>query len=122
MTDAPAGAAGSGKPKGAELPRVVMYSKWGCGYCMWAQRLLDGKGVTVEHINVTFRPAAYREMVQRSGGRTSAPQIFIADRHVGGYRELVDLDASGALDRMLAGAGVTAAAAHDAQPGGGETA
>lgn len=78
-----------------------MYSKWGCGYCMWAQRLLGKKGVTVEHINVTFRPTSYREMVQRSGGRTSAPQIFIDGYHVGGYRELVDLDDSGRLDEML---------------------
>lgn len=78
-----------------------MYSKWGCGYCMWAQRLLEKKGVAVEHINVTFRPTSYREMVRRSGGRTSAPQIFIDGYHVGGYRELVDLDDSGRLDEML---------------------
>lgn len=78
-----------------------MYSKWGCGFCMLAQRLLDRKGVEVEHINVTFRPGAYREMVQRTDGRTAAPQIFIGDHHVGGYRELVDLDASGKLDVLL---------------------
>lgn len=81
---------------------VVMYSKWGCGYCMWARRLLEAKGVEVEHVNVTFRPSAFREMVQRSGGRTSAPQIFIGDIHVGGYRELVDLDDRGKLDELLA--------------------
>ena len=83
------------------MSRVVMYSKWGCGYCMWAQRQLSRKGVEVEHINVTFRPSAFREMVQRSGGRTSAPQIFIGDYHVGGYRELVDLDERGKLDPLL---------------------
>ncbi len=79
-----------------------MFSKWGCGYCMWAQRLLAAKGVEVEHVNVTFRPASYREMVRRSGGRTSAPQIFIGETHVGGYRELVDMDESGKLDELLA--------------------
>jgi glutaredoxin 3 len=79
-----------------------MYSKWGCGYCMRAQRLLSATGVVVEHINVTFRPASYREMVRRSGGRTSAPQIFIGERHVGGYRELVDMDERGELDVLLA--------------------
>jgi glutaredoxin 3 len=78
-----------------------MYSKWGCGYCMWAQRLLSAKGVEVEHINVTFRPASYREMVQRSGGRRTAPQIFIGDYYVGGYRELVELDQRGKLDELL---------------------
>ena len=78
-----------------------MYSKWGCGYCMWAKHLLSQKGVEVEHINVTFRPERFREMVQRSGGLTSAPQIFIGDFHVGGYRELVDLDADGRLEAIL---------------------
>jgi|TARA_B100002003_G_C13760084_1_gene377755 glutaredoxin 3 len=68
---------------------------------MWAKRLLNQKGVEVEHINVTFRPTSFREMVQRSGGRTTAPQIFIGDHHVGGYRELVDLDAIGQLDALL---------------------
>jgi len=87
------------------MSSVVMYSKWGCGYCMWAQRLLGKKGVEVEHVNVTFRPTAYREMVQRAGGRGTAPQIFIGDYHVGGYRELLDLDASGKLDLLLEEAG-----------------
>jgi glutaredoxin 3 len=68
---------------------------------MWARRLLEGKGVEVEHVNVTFRPAAFREMVQRSGGRTSAPQIFVGNYHVGGYRELVELDERGKLDDLL---------------------
>jgi glutaredoxin 3 len=66
---------------------------------------LANKDVEVEHINVTFRPANFREMVQRSGGRTTAPQIFIGDHHVGGYRELVDLDAGGRLDLLLEEAG-----------------
>lgn len=78
-----------------------MYSKWGCGSCLWAQRLLEKKGVAVEHINVSFRREHFREMVQRSGGRTSAPQIFIGDHHVGGYWELVELDRRGGLDALL---------------------
>ncbi len=83
------------------MSRVVMYSKWGCGDCMGARRLLAQKGVEREHVNVTFRPTSFREMVQRSGGHTTAPQIFIGDHHVGGYRELVDMDASGRLDLLL---------------------
>jgi len=86
--------------------RVVMYGKWGCGYCMWARRLLRAKGVAVEDILVTFRPSNFREMVQRSQGRTTAPQIFVGDYHVGGYRELVDLDARGKLDPLLEQAGM----------------
>jgi glutaredoxin 3 len=93
-----------------------MYSKWGCGYCMWAQRLLRAKGVEVEHINVTFRPASYREMVERSGGRTSAPQIFVGDTHVGGYRELVDLDESGKLDELLRSAAPESSTADTPTP------
>ncbi len=93
---------------GLTMGSVVMYSKWGCGYCMWARRLLARKGVEVKHINVTFRPTSFREMVQRSGGQTTAPQIFIGDHHVGGYRELVDLDAGGELDLLLEEAGALA--------------
>ncbi|MGD8330109.1 MAG: glutaredoxin 3 [Acidobacteriota bacterium] len=85
----------------SHAPKVVMYSKWGCGFCSLAQRLLEKKGVAIEHINVTFHPEAYRDMLQRTHGRTAAPQIFIGDYHIGGYRELVDLDASGKLDALL---------------------
>lgn len=81
---------------------VTIYSKWGCGYCMWARRLLARKGVDWEEIHVTFRPSKFEEMVKRSGGRTTAPQVFIGDYHVGGYRELVDLDSRGKLDELLA--------------------
>ena len=88
------------------MSRVTVYGKWGCGYCMWARRLLAQKGVVWDDVPVTFRPANFRQMVQRSGGQTTAPQIFIGDYHVGGYRELVDLDARGKLDELLAEAGV----------------
>ena len=81
---------------------VTIYSKWGCGYCMWARRLLARRDIDWEEIHVTFRPGNFEEMVRRSGGRTTAPQIFIGDYHVGGYRELVDLDARGKLDELLA--------------------
>ena len=82
-------------------PRVTMYTKWGCGYCMWARRLLESKGLDVEQVSVTFKPKKFREMLQRSGGRKTAPQIFIDDFHVGGYRELVDFDRGGHLDALL---------------------
>ena len=82
-----------------------MYTKWGCGYCMWAKRLLKEKGVEVEPISVTFKPRNFQEMRQRSGGLMTAPQIFIGDHHVGGYRELMDLERCGKLDALLAAAG-----------------
>jgi len=71
---------------------------------MWARRLLGRRGIEWEEVHVTFRPANFREMVQRSGGRTTAPQIFFGDDHVGGYRELVDLDEAGKLRGLLAAA------------------
>ena len=82
-----------------------MYTKWCCGYCMWAKRLLSEKGVELELISVTFKPHKFQEMRQRSGGLMTAPQIFIGDHHVGGYRELVDLERSGKLDALLVTAG-----------------
>lgn len=94
-------------------PRVVMYTKWGCGYCMLAQRLLAAKGIEVEHINVTFQPANFREMVARSGGRVTAPQIFIGGHHVGGYRELVELDRRDELGRLLEAVSAELAPARD---------
>ena len=95
---------------------VTIYSKWGCGYCVWARRLLDRRGIEWEEVHVTFRPANFQEMVQRSGGRTTAPQIFVGDYHVGGYRELVDLDEAGKLPGLLA-----AAANERSAPAGGVT-
>ena len=89
---------------------ATIYGKWGCGYCMWARRLLDRRGIEWEEIHVTFRPANFQEMVRRSGGRTTAPQIFFGDYHVGGYRELVDLDEAGKLAGLLAAAEAECAA------------
>lgn len=68
---------------------------------MWARRLLRARGIEWDEIPVTFRPLRFREMVERSGGRTAAPQIFIGDVHVGGFAELVELDANGRLRELL---------------------
>jgi glutaredoxin 3 len=67
-----------------------------------AKRLLAAKGYEWQEIDVEDEPARRREMVERSGGRTTVPQIWIADRHVGGFDDLSRLDASGELDRLLA--------------------
>lgn len=83
------------------MPAVTIYTKFACGYCISAKRLLASKGVDFEEIKVTLRPKSLREMVDRSGGRFTAPQIFIGDRHVGGYRELAALEAQGELDELL---------------------
>ena len=87
---------------GAARPRVVMYVTDWCPYCARARRLLEEKGVQIEEIDVDARPGARAEMIERSGGRSSVPQIFVGDTHVGGSDDLHALAASGGLDRLLA--------------------
>ena len=77
-----------------------MYSKSWCPYCRMAKRLLAAKGQTWDEIDVEEQPERRREMVERSG-RTTVPQIWIGDQHIGGFDELSQLDASGELDRLL---------------------
>ena len=86
------------------MSSVVIYSSMLCPYCWRAKSLLKDKGVAFEEIDVLAKPARRPEMVERAGGRTSVPQIFIDGRHIGGSDELVALDRSGELDRLLGGA------------------
>lgn len=82
---------------------VVMYSTDWCGYCERARALLTRKGVAVREIKVDADAAQRAVMLERSGGRRTVPQIFIGERHVGGYDDLAALDRSGELDRLLVG-------------------
>jgi len=82
------------------MASVRLYSTRFCGYCRMAERLLAQKGVTAEKILVDQDPARRAEMVQLTG-RTSVPQIFVGDEHVGGFMELAQLDRDGRLDAML---------------------
>ena len=83
------------------MPRVSMYCTAVCPYCVAAERLLMGKGVAdIEKIRVDLEPARRAEMMERSGRRT-VPQIYIDDRHVGGFEDLAALDAAGGLDPLL---------------------
>jgi len=84
-----------------DAPDIVMYSSSWCGYCACARALLEGKGVAFREIKVDEDPADRAAMLERSGGRRTVPQIFIADRHVGGFDELYALDRSGELDTLL---------------------
>ena len=85
------------------MPRVEIYTKAFCGYCARAKRLLDVKGVEYEEYDITFGGAKRAEMLQRAQGRTTVPQIFIDDRHVGGSDDLHALERNGQLDPMLNG-------------------
>lgn len=83
------------------MARVEIYSTMLCPYCARAKGLLQKKGVAFENIDVMADTAKRDEMVERSGGRTTVPQIFIDGRHVGGSDELYALDRAGKLDAML---------------------
>lgn len=81
--------------------KVVMYATGHCPYCIHAERLLRAKGVEqIDKIRVDSDPPRRMEMVQRTGRRT-VPQIFIGERHVGGFDDLVALDREGGLDPLL---------------------
>ena len=83
------------------MARVQVYLTAGCGYCRAALRLLEEKGVTgIEAVRVDLEPARRAEMRARSG-RTSVPQIWIGERHVGGFSELHALERAGELDALL---------------------
>ena len=82
--------------------RVVVYSQPFCGYCSAAKRLLTLKGAAFTEIDVMLEAGRRDEMIQRSGGRRTVPQIFIDGRHIGGYDDLSALDKAGELDRLLA--------------------
>jgi glutaredoxin 3 len=82
-------------------PKIVMYSTGWCPYCSRARELLESKGIDFEEIDVEARPEARTEMMARSGGRRTVPQIFIGPMHVGGCDDLHALEASGRLDTLL---------------------
>lgn len=84
------------------MARVEIYTKMFCGYCAAAKRLLAGKGVAYEEYDITMGGAKRAEMLQRANGRTTVPQIFIDDVHVGGSDDIHALDDAGRLDPMLA--------------------
>lgn len=79
---------------------VIMYSTRFCPYCIRARFLLESKNVDYTDIGVDARPELRREMMQKSGRRT-VPQIWIGDRHVGGYDDLARLEQRGELDDLL---------------------
>jgi glutaredoxin 3 len=81
-------------------PKVVFYATSWCPYCTRARQLLASKGVEIEEIDVEARPGAREEMVARSG-RSSVPQIFINQTHIGGCDDLIALDVAGGLDPLL---------------------
>ena len=84
------------------LAKVEIYTKDWCPYCVRAKRLLADSGVDVVEYAIERGGEKRGEMIDRSGGRTTVPQIFIGGRHIGGCDDLMDLHASGKLAGLLA--------------------
>ncbi|PPC82799.1 MAG: glutaredoxin 3 [Methylotenera sp.] len=84
------------------MANVLMYTSAVCPYCLNAERLLASKGVTeINKIRIDLQPERREEMMQKTGRRT-VPQIYIDDRHIGGFDDLRALDLAGGLDPLLA--------------------
>jgi len=84
------------------MASVEIYTKSTCGYCIRARRLLETKQVEFIEYVIDGGGPMRMEMIQRAGGRTTVPQVFIGDRHIGGSDDLAALDARGGLDSLLA--------------------
>jgi len=84
------------------MPKVIIYTTPTCPYCNNAKALLKQKGVTqITEIDISQDETQRQEMLGKSGGRRTVPQIFINDTHVGGYDDMVALDREGKLDQLL---------------------
>jgi glutaredoxin 3 len=81
-------------------PHVTIYTRPFCGFCSRAISLLRDKGVDFTEVEAGYDPAVRQEMIDRSG-RTTFPQIFVGDTHIGGCDELMALDRAGKFDPML---------------------
>jgi glutaredoxin 3 len=83
------------------MPEIEIYTQAWCPYCERAVHLLTKKGVAFREIDAPGGSAARAQARERSGGRTSAPQIFIDGQHIGGCDDLMALDRAGKLDPLL---------------------
>jgi glutaredoxin 3 len=85
------------------MQSIELYTSPMCGFCHAAKRLLTGKGVSFSEIDLSRQPEKRSEMLSRSSGRHTVPQIFVGTTHVGGCDELFALESAGKLDALLAG-------------------
>jgi glutaredoxin 3 len=87
--------------KGCFVPPVEIYTKTFCSFCWRAKALLEAKGVAFREISVDWGGPDKEVMVRRASGRTTVPQIFIGETHIGGCDDLLALERSGKLDAMI---------------------
>jgi glutaredoxin 3 len=83
------------------MAKIEIYTKAFCGYCARAKALLREKGATFEEYDITMGGPLRKEMIERSSGGSTVPQVFIDGQHIGGSDDLCALDARGGLDPML---------------------
>jgi glutaredoxin 3 len=83
------------------MPQIEIYTQPYCPYCTRALKLLTSKGAAFQQIDAPHGSPERKLAIARSGGRTSVPQVFIDQRHVGGCDDLLALDARGGLDPLL---------------------
>jgi len=83
------------------MANITIYTTRTCSYCNMAKSLLTKKGLSYEEVDVSGDPAERQRMMARANGRHSVPQIFIGETHVGGSRELFDLERRGGLEPLL---------------------
>ena len=84
------------------MAKIEIYTKAFCPYCSRAKALLESKGAAYDEFDITMDTAKRKEMLERSGGRSTVPQIFIDGKHIGGSDDLAALDRQGGLDPLLA--------------------
>jgi glutaredoxin 3 len=83
------------------MPNVEIYTSPLCGFCHAAKRLLTDKGIAFTEYDVMRAPEKRQEMLSRANGRHTVPQIFIGERHIGGYDDMAALERDGKLDPLL---------------------
>lgn len=83
------------------MAKIEIYTKAFCPYCTRAKRLLDEKGAEYDEHDITMGGPKRQEMIQRAQGRSTVPQVFIGDRHIGGSDDLAALEREGQLDPLL---------------------
>jgi glutaredoxin 3 len=83
------------------MPKIEVYTKFFCPYCTRAMSLLKSKGAAFEEHDISMGGAIRAEMLARSNGASTVPQIFIGDRHIGGSDDLAALERAGKLDALL---------------------
>ena len=91
------------------MAEVVIYTRQLCGFCTAAKRLLEKKGVAYTEHDASFDPELRREMIQKSSGRSTFPQIFVGGEHIGGATETFDAFNAGKLQELLVKNGVAMA-------------